>query len=235
MTPTVTGFMNSFNNRLEEPVRAHLKNVYACLTMTSISASAGAFLDIYTDWFKAGFISNIGALGLIFMLMYTPDNGKNIKQRLAYLLGFGFLSGMGIGPLLQYAIMLNPAIVTTALAGTCLIFVSFTIASMLADRGRWLFLGGTLMTLLTTIAALSLANIFFRSQLLYQTHLYLGLALMCGFILYDTQAIIEKRRAGNKDFVGHSLDLFLDFIGVMRRLVIILTQKEEQDRRRKRD
>lgn len=75
---------------------------------------------------------------------------------------------MGVGPMLQYAIMLNPSIVTTALAGTCLIFVSFTIASMLADRGRWLFLGGTLMTLLSTIAVLSLANIFFRSQLLYQ-------------------------------------------------------------------
>lgn len=58
--------------------------------------------------------------------------------------------------------------------------------------------------------------------------MYLGLVLMCGFILYDTQAIIEKRRAGNKDFIGHSLDLFIDFIGVLRRLLVILTQKVNQ-------
>lgn len=61
--------------------------------MTTVSASAGAYMDMYTEWFKAGILTNLGALGLILLLMYTPDNGKNVKQRLAYLLGFGFLSG----------------------------------------------------------------------------------------------------------------------------------------------
>lgn len=49
--------------------------------------------------------------------------------------------------------------------------------------------------------------------------------LMCGFVLFDTQLIIEKRRMGSKDFVQHALELFIDFIGMFRRLVIILTQK----------
>lgn len=62
-------------------------------------------------------------------------------------------------------------------------------------------------------------------QFFFQTHLYLGLMLMCGFVLFDTQLIIEKRRMGNKDFVQHALELFIDFIGMFRRLVIILTQK----------
>lgn len=48
---------------------------------------------------------------------------------------------------------------------------------------------------------------------------------MCGFVLFDTQLIIEKRRMGNKDFVQHALELFIDFIGMLRRLLIILTQK----------
>lgn len=48
---------------------------------------------------------------------------------------------------------------------------------------------------------------------------------MCGFVLYDTQLIIEKRRSGDKDFVAHSVDLFIDFIGIFRRLVIILAEK----------
>jgi len=59
----------------------------------------------------------------------------------------------------------------------------------------------------------------------FQGYLYLGLALMSGFVLYDTQLIMEKRRAGDKDFIAHSVDLFVDFIGVFRRLLIILAQK----------
>lgn len=48
---------------------------------------------------------------------------------------------------------------------------------------------------------------------------------MSGFVLYDTQLIMEKRRAGDKDFIAHSVDLFVDFIGIFRRLLIILAQK----------
>ena len=55
--------------------------------------------------------------------------------------------------------------------------------------------------------------------------MYIGLGIMSAFILYDTQAIMEKCRAGNRDFVGHSLELFFDLVSVFRRLLIILTNK----------
>lgn len=58
-----------------------------------------------------------------------------------------------------------------------------------------------------------------------QAHLYLGLFVMSGFILYDTQAIMEKRRAGSTDCIKHSLDLFFDLAAIFRRLLIILSQK----------
>lgn len=66
---------------------------------------------------------------------------------------------------------------------------------------------------------------FYETIIYFQAHIYLGLMLMCGFVLFDTQAIIEKRRMGNQDFIQHALELFIDFIGMFRRLVIILTQK----------
>jgi len=234
MTPNIQTFINSFQNRLEPPVRQHLKNVYGTLMMTCGAASVGVYIDMFTR-FQAGFLSTIIGAGLMLMLIATADNGKNTKQRLGYLLGFGLTSGMSMGPLLNYVSFVDPAIIVTALMGTTLVFVCFSIASMLADRGSWLFLGGTLMTLLTSMSLMTLANIFIQSHFLYQAHIYLGLLLMCGFVLYDTQLIIEKRRMGNQDFVQHALELFIDFIGIFRRLVIILTQKEEQERRRKRD
>lgn len=77
-------------------------------------------------------------------------------------------SGIGMGPLLEYVSVIDPAIVVTALLGTTLVFTCFSIAAMLADRGSFLYLGGTLMTLLTSISIMSLANIFMQSQILYQ-------------------------------------------------------------------
>ncbi|CAG9585400.1 unnamed protein product [Danaus chrysippus] len=218
----------------EPPVRQHLKNVYGTLMMTCGAASAGVYVDMYTR-FQAGLLSALVGAGLMLMLIATPDNGKNTQLRLGYLLGFGLTSGMGLGPLMEYVSVVDPSIIVTALMGTTLVFVCFSIAAMLAERGSWLFLGGTLMTLLTSMSLMTLVNLFMQSHILYQTHLYLGLMLMCGFVLFDTQLIIEKRRMGNKDFVQHALELFIDFIGMFRRLLIILTQKEEQNRRRKRD
>ena len=59
-----------------------------------------------------------------------------------------------------------------------------------------------------------------------QVELYGGLLLFCGFILYDTQLIIERRRRGDKDYVWHSLMLFVDFVDVFRHILVILMQKE---------
>ncbi|XP_075969638.1 bax Inhibitor-1 [Anticarsia gemmatalis] len=234
MTPNLQTFVNSFQNRLEPPVRQHLKNVYGTLMMTCASAVAGVYVDMYT-WFQAGILSAIVGAGLMLMLIATPDNGKNTNLRLGYLLGFGLTSGMSLSPLLEYVSFIDPSIIVTALLGSTLVFVCFSIAAMLAERGSWLFLGGTLMTLLTSMSLMTLVNLFMQSHFLYQAHLYLGLMLMCGFVLFDTQLIIEKRRMGSKDFVQHALELFIDFIGMFRRLLIILSQKEEQNRRRKRD
>lgn len=191
-----------------------------------MAAAVGASVHLFTDILQAGFMSAIGALVFFFLLMSTPDDsGKRLQLRIGYLLGFAALSGVGMGPLLEHIIFVNPSIIVTALLATTLVFVSFSICALLAERGKWLYLGGTLMTLLSTLMVLSLANLFFGSTLLYQAHLYLGLLAMCGFVLYDTQLIVEKRRLGSKDFVTHSLDLFVDFIGIFRRLAIILTQK----------
>lgn len=201
--------------------------------MSTISAGVGAYIHIYTELLSAGLLTVIGSMGLLIALMATPDNGKNRKLRLGYLLGFAFFTGMGMGPLLDTVIQIDPSIIVTALVGTAVIFVSFSLSAMLAERGRWLYLGGTLMTLLSALLLLSLANLLFGSYLIFQAYLYLGLLLMCGFVLYDTQLIIEKRRNGDKDFVAHSVDLFIDFIGIFRRLVIILTQKEQQKRNRR--
>lgn len=58
-----------------------------------------------------------------------------------------------------------------------------------------------------------------------QAQLYIGLIVMAAFVLFDTQMIMERCRAGSTDCIRHSLDLFFDLVSMFRRLLIILTQK----------
>merc|ERR1711970_927600 len=125
------------------------------------------------------------------------------------LLGFAFLTGLGLGPLLSMAIMVNPSLVPSAFMLTSAIFACFTGAALFAPDGKYLYLGGTLLSGLSLLL-FGFLNIFFRSQLLFQARLYIGLAIFCGFIMFDTQVIIRKARNGDKDSIAHSLDLFID-------------------------
>ncbi|XP_033197916.1 probable Bax inhibitor 1 [Bombus vosnesenskii] len=236
MAAVLNTFVNSFTKKLEPPVRQHLKNVYGCLSMSMLSAAGGVYIHMFSELLRANLLTTLGTLGLLFTLINTPDNGKNQKLRLSYLLGFAFFSGLGLGPLLQLVMSVNPTVIVTALIGTIVIFVSFSISSLLAERGRWLYLGGTLISLLNIMVLFSFVNLFLRWTIFYQAYLYIGLFLMCGFVIYDTQLIIEKYHMGSKDFILHSLDLFVDFVNIFRHLLIILTQKEIlKDQRKRRD
>lgn len=58
---------------------------------------------------------------------------------------------------------------------------------------------------------------------------------MAGFVLFDTQMIMEKRRAGSTDCIKHSMDLFFDLVTMFRHMLILLTQKNERDERRRKN
>ena len=60
---------------------------------------------------QAGLLSTFGALGLMLVLACTPHNPQNTSKRMAYLTLFAFLSGMGLGPLMDYVIRLDPRLV----------------------------------------------------------------------------------------------------------------------------
>ncbi|XP_013791533.1 probable Bax inhibitor 1 [Limulus polyphemus] len=229
----VENFINTFYDQLEEPVRKHLKNVYSCVAISTLAAAVGGYVHLFTNIFQGGLLSALAGLAFLILLMFTPHDGKNASKRLCYLVGFAFATGLGLGPLMESVIMVNPQIISLAFLATSVIFISFTLCSLFSKRGSWLFLGGSLMSAISVMFLMGLVNLFTRSVFIYQMHLYLGLAVMCGFILYDTQLIIEKCRMGDRDFIWHSVNLFIDFVGVFRRLLILLTQKEESKKRRR--
>ncbi|ROT63396.1 probable Bax inhibitor 1 [Penaeus vannamei] len=232
---TFERFSRGLTENLETPVRTHLKNVYATFTLATIAAAAGGYAHMFSTLIGAGLMTGLGAIGALIWLTITPYDGKNQLQRLSLLGAFAFLTGCNLGPLLSLAVMVNPALVLQALLGTSVVFACFSLSALYAPRGHYLYLGGTLMSALSTLFWLSMLNFFFGSRLLFQANLYIGLAVMCGFIVYDTQLIVEKARRGDKDYVMHSVELFIDFVAVFKRLLIILTDKEAQSKRKNRD
>ena len=59
--------------------------------------------------------------------------------------------------------------------------------------------------------------------------------MFLGFVVFDTQLIIEKLELGDVDNVKHALDLFIDLVGVfVRVLVLLMRNAENKDDRRKR-
>jgi FtsH-binding integral membrane protein len=224
-------FFNTLDQKLDKGAQQHLKKVYSCLAISLLAAAFGAYIHVFTDILRANILCSFGSIIVLLLLYATPDNGRNERLRFSYLLGFAFLSGLSTGPLMDYVMRIDPTIVSTAFFGTCIVFACFTAAAMYAPDRKYLYLGGTLISLLSTMFWMGLINLFVGSRFIFQLNLYAGLAVMCGFILYDTQLIMEKNRRGDNDYIWHSVDLFIDFLDIFRRLAIILAQKEERKKK----
>lgn len=132
------------------------------LGATTLSTAFGAILQI-NHIINGGILAAVGSLILVLGLHFYRDDGKNYYTRLGMLLAFGFCSGQTLGPLMQYIITINPAIIFTALMGTAVTFASLSLAALLAERGKYLYLGGLLVSIINTMAILSLFNMFFQS------------------------------------------------------------------------
>lgn len=124
-----------------------------------------------------------------------------------------------------------PSIILTAFVGTVCIFASFSAFSMFAERRTFMYLGGFLSSALTIMMWMSIANMFFRMPLIMNIQLYFGLLVFIGFVVFDTQLIIEKAAQGNTDYVRHTLELFLDFVNIFIRLLVILSKNSESKKK----
>lgn len=71
-------------------------------------------------------------------------------------------------------------------------------------------------------------------QFFFQIHLLMGLFVMSAFILYDTHLIMEKFRMGDRDYVWHSLTLFLDLATIFKHILVLLAEKEGAAKRKRR-
>lgn len=216
--------MNDYSRQTQD----HLFQVYLSLLLCVMAASCGAAASMYFQ--LTSDVSMLGTLASMGMLMWIHWDMKKeeIQRRMGMLCGFGFFQGMTLGPLIQLATYIDPSLVVTAFLGTVAVFGCFTASAMIAKRRSYLYLGGILGSAVSVMLVLSFINIFFRSVNIYLVELYGGLLLFSGYVVFDTQLILEKAEYGSKDVVGHAATLFVDFVAIFVRILIILLRNNEK-------
>lgn len=159
--------------------------------------------------------------------------GASIGPLIAYVAGLEGGEGYSPSNCLHFLLVAisDPRIIATAFVGTCLIFASFTLAALTSPRRSYLYLAGFLSSALSTLVLLGFVNaLFLHSSLVDSIRLYLGLIVFTAFVLFDTQLIVEKAELGDRDYVQHALELFMDFINLFVKLLRLLSKKEKKEK-----
>ncbi|KAL4009201.1 hypothetical protein ACER0C_003053 [Sarotherodon galilaeus] len=198
-------------SHISHSTQEHLKKVYSSLAICMLSAASPlAVLGLLICLS----VATLTSLGLFIWFAVTPHNPETERKRLAFLEGFALLTGFSLGPILDDVIAVDPNVIATAFVGTSVIFICFTLSAHSCPA----------------VLFCSWCSVFFGSTLLFEANTYLGLLVMCGFVLFDTQLIIEKAENGDEDYIWHCVTLFDDFISIFRRLMIILYTKEKAEK-----
>ncbi|GJP54734.1 hypothetical protein CLOM_g13782 [Closterium sp. NIES-68] len=213
---------------LTPSIQSHLQKVYLTLSLTLVVAALGAYAHVL--WGLGGAISSIASIVGVLCLNATPATPANESFRFRLLLAIAFSHGCSIGPLIDAVAQVNPGLIVTAFVATAAIFLCFSGAALLARRREYLYLGGLLASAVSTMLTLRLASFFFGgSNAVFQIELYGGLLVFAGYIIYDTQMVVERACQGHRDHVVDALELLLDFVAVFVRILFILMRKEERE------
>lgn len=222
----------------EPVVQKHLRKVYSSLTTALLAASAGAILTLRLFARGVFWPATLASWLVVPALLFFTSQPPHSKLRAPLFHFFAFVDGVAAVPLLSVVVAVDPTIPAIAFGAASAVFMCCTMSALFAKRRSYLFLSSFLFTALFGFSILSLVSIFITIPFSFGLSVYGGLLLFCGFVLYDTQMIIEKAHAGERDHLQHALDLFIDFVAIFKRIAVIMAknqqQRDENDRRRRR-
>jgi modulator of FtsH protease len=214
--------MNDHNislGRAQESVLATnkvLKNTYMLLSMTLIFSGVMALVGMSTGVGQgASLVSSLVAIGLLwFVLPRTANSTAGIPV----LFAITGLLGLGLAPMLNYYMAINPSLISTALGGTGVIFLGLS-GYALTTRKDFSFMGGFLMVGLMVVLVAALANIFLQMPVMQLVVSGAIVMIMSGLILYQTSEIIH---GGETNYIMAAASLFLSLLNLFQALLHLL-------------
>ena len=194
-----------------------LKNTYMLLSITLIFSAFTAFIGMQMQIGQGvALIATFGAIGLLwFVLPRTANSAAGIPVIFA----FTGLLGLGMAPMLNMYLAVNPSVVSTALGGTGVIFLGLS-GYALTTRKDFSFMGGFLMVGMLVVVVAALANIFLQMPVMSLVVSGAIVMLMSGLILYETSSIIH---GGETNYIMATASLFLSIINLFQALLHLLS------------
>ena len=200
-----------------------LRNTYMMLALTMIPTVIGAFVGMSTNFSfmaESPIMSALLMFGAMMGMMFAVSALRNSVWSIAALLGFTFVAGVFLGPILQVALHFSNGaqLIGMAAGGTGIIFFSLaTIATVtkkdFSFMGKFLFIG------LILLIVASLANLFFQIPALSLTLSSIAVLIFSAFILYDVSRIVH---GGETNYVMATLGLFLSIYNLFISLLQLL-------------
>ncbi len=200
-----------------------LRNTYMMLALTMIPTVIGALIGTSMNLsFMAEhpIMSSLLMFGAMMGMLFVVTALRNSVWGIVALLGFTFVAGVFLGPILQVALHLKNGaeLVGMAAGGTGIIF--FTLATIATvTKKDFSFMGKFLFIGLILLIVASLANIFFQIPALSLTISAIAVMIFSAYILYDVSQIVH---GGETNYVMATLGLYLDIYNLFIHLLNLL-------------
>jgi modulator of FtsH protease len=198
-----------------------LRNTYWLLALSMIPTVLGAFIGVSLQLpmlgGAMGFVIFMAvAFGFIFLIQKNKDSGIGV----ALLLGFTFMMGLMLTPLLTHTLAYanGGSLIMTAFGGTAAVLavmasIATTTKRDFSGMGSWLMAGVVILILA------ALANIFLQMSALSIVISVLAIGIFSAFILYDVQRIIN---GGETNYISATLSLYLNVYNIFTSLLHLL-------------
>ncbi len=200
-----------------------LRNTYMMLALTMIPTVIGAMVGMSTNFSfmaQSPIMFTLLMFGTMIGLMFGVSALRNSVWGIAALLGFTFVAGFFLGPILQVALQLKNGaqLVGMAAGGTGVIFFSLATLATVTKKdfsfmGKFLFIG------LILLIIASLANLFFQVPAMSLTISAIAVLIFSAYILYDVSRIVH---GGETNYVMATLGLFLSIYNLFVHLLSLL-------------
>jgi hypothetical protein len=222
-------------------VSQHLARVYGTMIVLCAFAALGVCVNMYLN--IGGYILQCLSLITSLYLIFTPGSVQrftvvSLMRRGSILALDAFIIGCSLAPLIAHVIHVDPSILFSAILLTASTFVFLTLSAILAERRAFFVLGSLISTSVGLLSLSALFSIFIPSLFSFDLHLYLGLLVACASVLYSTQLIAERAVLcgdyilNNLLFLDDALRLFWIIIDIFVRILIILLENSNKDRRK---
>ncbi|MBC7780351.1 MAG: Bax inhibitor-1/YccA family protein [Proteobacteria bacterium] len=214
--PVQTGQFSVTQNRV-------MRNTYLMLALTMIPTVIGAMIGMQLNFGvmrSNPILSFVVILAVFYGMVFAIEKNKDSGLGVALLLGFTFMMGLLLAPLLQVALGLSNGgqIVALAGAGTGVTFFGMAgIATV--TRRDFSFLGRFLMVGVIVAMVAIVANLFLQIPALSLTISAIVIVLSAMILLHTLSQIIH---GGETNYVSATLTLYISVYNIFSSLIQLL-------------